>query len=58
MDIEQLEMDLGIPENEIEDAALDLDYNPEEPEEDDLDFIDEEIVDDSSTLPAFMQGDL
>lgn len=40
MDLEQLEMDLSIPENEIEDVALDLDYNPEEPEEDDLDFID------------------
>ena len=41
MDIEQLEMDLGIPENEIEDAALDLDYNPEEPDEDQLDFIED-----------------
>lgn len=41
MDIEQLEMDLGIPENEIEDVALDLDYNPEEADEDQLDFIDE-----------------
>ena len=41
MDFEQLEMDLGIPEQEIEDAASDLDYNPEEVNEDDgYDWID------------------
>ena len=48
MDIEQLKMDLGIPENEIEDAALDLDYNPEEPEEDDFDFIE--------AMDTFLEG--
>lgn len=38
MDLEQLEMDLVFQNNGIEDIALD--YDPEEPEEDDLDFID------------------
>ena len=41
MDFEQLEMDIGIPENEIEDVALDLDYNPEEREDDGYDWIDD-----------------
>lgn len=41
MEFEQLGMDLNIPTNEIEDVTLDLDYNPEEGNEDDgYDWID------------------
>ena len=57
MDIEQMEMNLDYdPEDDKEDN--DVDYFIDDEGVIDYEAEDEEIVDDSSTLPAFMQGDL